>query len=164
MVTHAIFHLRCSCGISFPDPGSKPGPLHWEHRRVLATGPPGKCLGFTSDLQKSGLSLRQQGLPVPSRQCECRRVCKGAETRCWDACSNQAAGEKKANGARPQQPPPAHPRPRCVRARPPISPPLVCSSVGPSHLSCPSRHSDNSPSSCFTRAQTETSDPHHLFL
>ena len=28
-------------GIKFPDQGSKPGPLHWEHG-VLATGPPGK--------------------------------------------------------------------------------------------------------------------------
>ena len=30
-----------TCGIQFPDPGSNPGPLHWE-RGVLATGPLGK--------------------------------------------------------------------------------------------------------------------------
>ena len=32
-----------ACGIQFPDQGSDPGPLHWEHR-VLATRPPGKSL------------------------------------------------------------------------------------------------------------------------
>ena len=32
-------------GIWFPDQGSNPGPLHWEHR-VLATGPPGKSLFY----------------------------------------------------------------------------------------------------------------------
>ena len=30
-----------ACGIQFPDQGSNPGPLHWEHR-VLITGSPGK--------------------------------------------------------------------------------------------------------------------------
>lgn len=127
-------------------------------------GPPGKCPGFASDLRKSGLSPRHQGLPMPGRQCECRRVCKEAETRCWDACSDQAAGEESANSARPQKPPPARPRPRCVRARPPISPPFVGSSVGPLHLGSPLPNSDNTPSSCFTRAQTETSDPRLLSL
>ena len=34
-----------ACGIKFPDQGSNPGPLHWEHA-VLATGPPGKSQGF----------------------------------------------------------------------------------------------------------------------
>ena len=33
--------LVAACGIYFPNQGSNPGPLHWEHR-VLATGPPGK--------------------------------------------------------------------------------------------------------------------------
>ena len=37
--------LVMACGIQFPDQGSNPGPLPWEGR-VLATGPPGKCLGF----------------------------------------------------------------------------------------------------------------------
>ena len=31
--------LSAECGIQFPDQGSNPGPLHWEHK-VLATGPP----------------------------------------------------------------------------------------------------------------------------
>ena len=33
--------LAAARGISFPDQGLNPGPLHWE-REVLATGPPGK--------------------------------------------------------------------------------------------------------------------------
>ena len=33
--------LRCSMWLWFPDQGSSPGPLHWEHR-VPVTGPPGK--------------------------------------------------------------------------------------------------------------------------
>lgn len=33
--------LVAVCGIWFPDEGSNPGPLHWEHS-VFATGPPGK--------------------------------------------------------------------------------------------------------------------------
>ena len=33
--------LVAACGISFPDQGSNPGPLHWE-RGVLATKPPKK--------------------------------------------------------------------------------------------------------------------------
>ena len=33
--------LLAACGIWFPDQGSNPGPLHWEHG-VLATGPSGK--------------------------------------------------------------------------------------------------------------------------
>ena len=33
--------LVVACGIQFPDQGSNPGPLHWEHG-VPATGPPGK--------------------------------------------------------------------------------------------------------------------------
>ena len=32
-------------GSYFPDQGSNPCPLHWE-RRVLTTGPPGKCLHY----------------------------------------------------------------------------------------------------------------------
>ena len=32
-----------ACGIHFPDQGSNPGPLHWEHG-VLATGPLGQSL------------------------------------------------------------------------------------------------------------------------
>ena len=39
--------LVAVCGIQFPDQGSNPGPLHWEHR-VLATGPPGKFPPFGS--------------------------------------------------------------------------------------------------------------------
>ena len=35
--------LRHACGIQFPDQGSNPGPLHWEHG-VLSTVPPGKSL------------------------------------------------------------------------------------------------------------------------
>ena len=35
--------LVVACGIYFPDQGSNPGPLHWEHG-VLATGPPGQSL------------------------------------------------------------------------------------------------------------------------
>ena len=35
--------LIATCGVSFPDQGSNPDPLHWEYR-VLATGPPGKSL------------------------------------------------------------------------------------------------------------------------
>ena len=34
--------LIAARGIHFPDQGSNPGPLHWEHR-VLATGPPGNA-------------------------------------------------------------------------------------------------------------------------
>ena len=39
-----------ACGISFPDQGSNPGPLHWE-LRVLPTGPPGKfpCGSFLNN-------------------------------------------------------------------------------------------------------------------
>ena len=33
--------LVVACGIQFPDQGSNPGPLHWEHG-ILPTGPPGK--------------------------------------------------------------------------------------------------------------------------
>ena len=33
--------LITACGIEFPDQGSNPGFLHWEHG-VLATGPAGK--------------------------------------------------------------------------------------------------------------------------
>ena len=32
-----------TCGISFPDQGLNPGPLHWEHE-IFTTGPPGKSL------------------------------------------------------------------------------------------------------------------------
>ena len=35
--------LRVACAINFPDQGSNPGPLHWEHG-VLATRPPRKSL------------------------------------------------------------------------------------------------------------------------
>ena len=35
--------LVVACGIQFPDQGSNPAPLYWEHR-VLATGPPGNSL------------------------------------------------------------------------------------------------------------------------
>ena len=41
--------LSCSMWNWFPDQGSNPGPLHWEHR-VLATGPPGKSPGHTFKL------------------------------------------------------------------------------------------------------------------
>lgn len=34
--------LAVACGIEFPEEGSNPGPLLWEHR-VLTIGPPGKC-------------------------------------------------------------------------------------------------------------------------
>ena len=37
--------LVVACGIQFPDQGSNPGPLHWEHG-VLATGPPGNFQTF----------------------------------------------------------------------------------------------------------------------
>ena len=40
---HANSQLRHACGIQFPDQGSNPGPLHWEHR-ALTTAPPGKSL------------------------------------------------------------------------------------------------------------------------
>ena len=33
--------LVAACGIYFPDEGSNPGPLHWEHG-VLTAGPPRK--------------------------------------------------------------------------------------------------------------------------
>ena len=33
----ALAFLVTACGIYFPEQGSKPGPLHWEHG-VLATG------------------------------------------------------------------------------------------------------------------------------
>ena len=36
--------LVMSYGILFPDQGSNPGPLHWDHG-ILATQPPGKSLG-----------------------------------------------------------------------------------------------------------------------
>ena len=39
--------LVTACGIYFPDRGSNPGPLHWEHG-VSATGPPGKSLSSHS--------------------------------------------------------------------------------------------------------------------
>ena len=39
---HAGF-LVAACEIQFPDQGSNPGPLSWEHI-ILATGPPGKSL------------------------------------------------------------------------------------------------------------------------
>ena len=37
--------LVVACGIQFPDQGSNPGLLDWEHR-VLATGHPGKSPQF----------------------------------------------------------------------------------------------------------------------
>ena len=37
--------LVAECRIQFPDQGSNPGPLHWEHG-VLTTGPPGKAPFF----------------------------------------------------------------------------------------------------------------------
>ena len=45
--------LATACGIKFPDQGSNPGPLHWEHR-VLAAGPPGKSW-FIHFLTKLGI-------------------------------------------------------------------------------------------------------------
>ena len=49
-----------ACGIWFPDQGSNPSPLHWEHR-VLAPGPPRKSLeyslSFLVNLAKSLLIL-----------------------------------------------------------------------------------------------------------
>ena len=41
---HANSQLRHACGIQFPDQGSNPGLLHWEHG-VLSTAPPGKSPG-----------------------------------------------------------------------------------------------------------------------
>ena len=38
---HTDSQLWHACGIQFPNQGSNPGPLHWEHG-VLPTGPPGK--------------------------------------------------------------------------------------------------------------------------
>ena len=35
--------LNVACGVQFPDQGSNPGPLYWEHR-VLATGSPGRSV------------------------------------------------------------------------------------------------------------------------
>ena len=43
--------LVAACGIEFPDQGSNPGPLHWEHG-VLATGPPGKSLNRNLNRKK----------------------------------------------------------------------------------------------------------------
>ena len=43
-----------TCGILFPDQGSNPGPLHWEHG-VLATGPPGKSQDECSDRKRTNL-------------------------------------------------------------------------------------------------------------
>ena len=40
---HVNSQLQHACGIQFPDEGSNPGPLHWEHG-VLSTAPPGKSL------------------------------------------------------------------------------------------------------------------------
>ena len=37
------FFSVAACGISFPDQGSNPGPMHWQ-LGVLATEPPGKSL------------------------------------------------------------------------------------------------------------------------
>ena len=47
--------LAVACGISSPDQGTNPGPLYWEFR-VLATGPPGKSLGFllTGEKEEDG--------------------------------------------------------------------------------------------------------------
>ena len=42
-------------GIQYPDQGSHPGPLLWEHR-ALVTGPPGRCL--------SPYSLRKSLFPI----------------------------------------------------------------------------------------------------
>ena len=38
---HVNSQLQHACGIQFPDQGSNPGPLHWEHG-LLTTAPPGK--------------------------------------------------------------------------------------------------------------------------
>ena len=35
---------KTACGISFPDHGLNPGPLHWDCEVSSATGPPGKPL------------------------------------------------------------------------------------------------------------------------
>ena len=40
---HGNSQLQHAHGIQFPDQGSNPGPLHWEHG-VLSTAPPGKSL------------------------------------------------------------------------------------------------------------------------
>ena len=44
-LAEACKHLAVACGIEFPDQGSNPGPLPWEHG-ILATGLPGKSLGL----------------------------------------------------------------------------------------------------------------------
>lgn len=82
--------------------------------------------------------------------------------RCWDTCSHQAAREERANGTRPK-PPPLRLAHGVSEPRPPISPPLVCSSVGPSHPELPIPTQQQA-FLCFTSAQTETSDPCRLFL
>ena len=44
----ALCELKiAACGIEFPEQGSHPDPLHWEHG-VAASGPPGKSLPLLS--------------------------------------------------------------------------------------------------------------------
>ena len=46
----ALSELKiAACGIEFPEQGSHPDPLHWEHE-VAATGPPGKSLPLLSQV------------------------------------------------------------------------------------------------------------------
>ena len=59
--------LVASCGILFPDPGSNPGPLHWD-LKVLATGPLGKSSkvqSWLSIFQKYNLKKQKLGVQGP---------------------------------------------------------------------------------------------------
>ena len=51
--------LRHACGIQFPDQGSNPGPLHWEHG-VLPIGPPGRSLKLILDQENSPSFVAQR--------------------------------------------------------------------------------------------------------
>ena len=48
VVAHEISHLHCSMWDLVPWWGMQPVPLHWEHRIVFATWPPGKSLAHIS--------------------------------------------------------------------------------------------------------------------
>ena len=54
--------LQHACGIQFPDQGSNPGPMHWEHR-VLTTVPPGKSpnRGFMTIYYRKDFTLEWLG-------------------------------------------------------------------------------------------------------
>ena len=98
--------LSCSMQDLVPDQESNPGPLHWE-LRVLATGPPGKSVQFSSVAQScptlcDPMNCSTPGLPVHHQLPEPAQTngsgCSGiwiVRAKAWRAPNRpQAAGRR----------------------------------------------------------------------